>query len=614
MTSTMFTVSRLGFACLAFVGFLSISPVAQAARVTSSSALTDTDGVRHTAAMAFDGLLKTAWAEDDASSEPTWLELSLDRKTEISSISIWPGNIVKGSRSLKECGRPLDVTITLLGGGEEITKTVRMPNLVKLGPTRVDIPMTGTARKVRISVDQAQEGFVFTNTYIAEVAINFLEGAPDASIARLENWSQTKSALLGKERARASVIDAFEKISNAQFGDADAFQMIMDYASDGAPYMRKRVKASVPYGFRAQALPPHDVALQAILKLKDANGIPALEMASMRVSGNESRVIKEKTKLFYAYQDLQSGGRRNVPAWGDTGFEKGALRGFGEPLAIQADRDGNILVVDTGNHRVQRFGSRGVVTKMWGAKPNISNAWFGGERDYYASGAGDGKGPGEFRLPVDIAIIPNKKEGDGFVVLDEAGRVQRFGSDGRPVVGWGVRSHTKLDSSVGGQGYIEFVKGKILVIWTYQAFLYTLDGEELAAWEVADGVPNGSVALKNGKVGLIIGPKLIQYSVDGFRHGSILGDELGEGFESWDATLDQDGKLWVVTDTGLVVKYKKPGKVDYTIPVANYSLIQPRIAVVDDIVYVVERDKVIVVDALDRRAKLDFEAKEAAAK
>ena len=62
------------------------------------------------------------------------------------------------------------------------------------------------------------------------------------------------------------------------------------------------------------------------------------------------------------------------------------------------------------------------------------------------------------------------------------------------------------------------------------------------------------------------------------------------------------------------MKYKKPGKVDYTIPVANYSLIQPRIAVVDDIVYVVERDKVIVVDALDRRAKLDFEAKEAAAK
>ena len=43
----------------------------------------------------------------------------------------------------------------------------------------------------------------------------------------------------------------------------------------------------------------------------------------------------------------------------------------------------------------------------------------------------------------------------------------------------------------------------------------------------------------------------------------VCADILGEGWEDLDMTLDQDGRLWVVTDTRWVDKCKKPGKLDF---------------------------------------------------
>ena len=52
----------------------------------------------------------------------------------------------------------------------------------------------------------------------------------------------------------------------------------------------------------------------------------------------------------------------------------------------------------------------------------------------------------------------------------------------------------------------------------------------------------------------------------GFRHGAIMGEGiLGQDFEDMDLTLDEEGKLWVVTDSGWVYKFKKPGKLEFKI-------------------------------------------------
>ena len=71
-----------------------------AATPRGSSTLRDAEGVRHTPDLAFDGLMKTGWAEGDAGyGEGSWLELTLDRKTTLNSISIWPGDLSQGARS-----------------------------------------------------------------------------------------------------------------------------------------------------------------------------------------------------------------------------------------------------------------------------------------------------------------------------------------------------------------------------------------------------------------------------------------------------------------------------------------------------------------------------------
>ncbi len=583
-----------------------------AARTTASSELRDSDGDRHPAALAFDGLMQTGWAEaDTGEGEGSWLELTLDAPTEISTISIWPGNLEQGLRSLKECGRPKSMTVTLSAPGQEdVSQTVHILDLAETGPQRVDVGFEEPieARTVRVTIDEAFEGFVFNDTYISEVAINFTAGVSLRQVERLVEWQQSDRAKKAYEANKTHIIELFDKVNEAEFGNSDALAEIMDQAADGAPYLRKPVQTYVPSGYRVQALPPDDVAVSAVLKLKDANGIPALEMAALRLKGKDARQLADKVEMFYAYQDLIGGGSRNVPFWGQRGWEIGALRSFNEPMGIEVDVFGDLYVADLGNNRVQRFTSKGRSERIWGGEPDITNRWYAGSRRWYVAGSAPSEKPGEFVNPVDIEMIPGK-DADGFAVLDSAGRVQVFDETGEVILGWELLTDDKIGAGVGGEGYIEYVdkrKGKIVVTWRDECFVYNMQSEELERWEIWDGRPNGMEVLPNGKLAMLFGPDMVMYSLDGFRHGSIIEDELGYGFEDWDITLDEDKKLWAVTDEGLAVKYKKPGKVDYIVDLSNHSFEKHRIAVLDDIVYVLERDRILKLDALEikRQAEL----------
>ena len=121
-----------------------------AATPRGSSTLRDSDGVRHTADRAFDGLMKTGWAEGDAGyGAGSWLELSLDRKTTLNSVSLWPGDLSQGARSHREHSRPKLIRVFV--DGQQIGEPIRLQDKM----ARVDLPLGGIeGRTVRIVVDE----------------------------------------------------------------------------------------------------------------------------------------------------------------------------------------------------------------------------------------------------------------------------------------------------------------------------------------------------------------------------------------------------------------------------------------------------------------------------
>jgi hypothetical protein len=580
----------------------------------ASSELKDQEGQWHRAANAFDGLLSTGWAEGvPGSGEGSWIELPFDRPVDVTSVSVWPGNLSQGRRSVAEYGRPRTITVTLTAtDGSEVTREERLPDgrQDRAGPQRIDIPIVAKARKLRVTVNDVYEGGVFNDTFIAEIGVNFVDGANPAVVQRLQEWVDSAPGQKAKQKNYDEIVALLERIEAAEFGDRDALRELMDRAGDGPPFLRAQLNR-VPAGFRVQALPPDEIALRALQKTRDANAIPAFEMATLRSSGAEQKKLELQTEYFYALQELIGGGNRNIPVWGQPGWEPGALRSFGEPMNLEVDRWGDIYVADLGNHRVQRFSPEGRHNKTWGGKAGIGNAWFAGTRRYHVAGSEPGDKPGQFTNPVDIALIPGK-DGEGFVTLDGTGVVQIFSEDGRPVRSWKVRSRYDIRPNVGQEGYVAFAGNRILVVWRNEVFVYNTDSEELNNFKLEDGAPNGMEVLRNGKLLMIFADQLVMYSADGFRHGGVMSvNDLGPGIEDWDITIDEKGKLWVVTDTGIIAKYKKPGKVDFTVKFSKIDLIRPRLAVFDGMVYVTDRDRILKVDALELKKKLELEAKEA---
>ncbi len=578
-----------------------------AAAPKASSELKNADGVKFPAANAFDGSLATAWSEAEDGAAGAWIELKLDKPAEIGSVSVWPGNLVDGRKSLKEYGRPKSMTVVVSTKGEPVTVQVVVPDLVTDGPQRMDIalPEPVEATGVRVTIDDGGDGYVYSGTYIAEIGFDLGRSSQPEAVDKQREWLAGTASESARKKNEDAVIGWYELAANAPLGDVAILSKIMGQAADGAPFARDHAK-NVPLGWRMQAIPADETAIDALLKLKNPNAIPAMALAALRTPGKRGRELSEQVEYFEAYAEMLGGGRKNVPAWGDTGWEGGALRAYGEPLPVIVDVSGNVLVADVGNSRVQRFGERGVVDKAWGgAEPGITDAWFPSRRKFYVSGAAPGDEAGRFELPVDLTRVPGK-DADGFAVLDARGRVRVFDEAGAPKASWKLRTDDVVDSGVGGAAFLEFVGGKLVASWADEAFVYTLEGEEVAKFKITDGSPNGATALKGGKVGFILADKLVMYSLDGFRHGEVQGSgaERGEGYEDWDATLDLKAKLWFLTDEGTLIKYKKPGKVDWAVQIEGAPFDHPRIAVKDDVVWVADRDHVTRVDALELHLKI----------
>ena len=99
-----------------------------------------------------------------------------------------------------------------------------------------------------------------------------------------------------------------------------------------------------------------------------------------------------------------------ITKWGSEGSGDGE---FNHPRGIAIDGQGNVFVADSVNHRIQKFSSSGTFITKWGS---------------------EGSGDGEFSYPGGIAI---DGQGNVFVADSMNDRIQKFSSSGTFITKWG---------------------------------------------------------------------------------------------------------------------------------------------------------------------------------
>jgi len=157
-------------------------------------------------------------------------------------------------------------------------------------------------------------------------------------------------------------------------------------------------------------------------------------------------------------------------AWGGPGTDAGQFDGAGG-IALGPSGGTPVYVVDSGNHRIQRFTSDGAFELAWG---------------------GFGSGPGEFDSPSDVAV-----DGSGNVYVADTlnHRIQKFDAAGSFLLAWGGQGSAD-GAFLAPEGIIVDAGGNVLVADTgndrIQMFL--ADGTFVTKWGThgsADGELDG---------------------------------------------------------------------------------------------------------------------------
>lgn len=234
-------------------------------------------------------------------------------------------------------------------------------------------------------------------------------------------------------------------------------------------------------------------------------------------------------------------------SWGSRtpdGQSPPAAGTLNEPWGIALDGDGNVLVADTWNHRIQKFDSQGKFVVEWGSSGLASD--------------------GLDRLwgPRGIAVAS-----DGRLYVTDAGnkRVVVFSSEGTALFEFATGGDGQLDEPVGialgPEGYIY-----VADTWNMRVVVFSPEGKYISSFNVQGW---GSSSVDN-KPYLSVGPDNRIYLTDPEGYRVIVFSASGEPLAAFGQygpedgsfglpnglALGPDGSLWIV-DAGnnRVVKY-----------------------------------------------------------
>ena len=149
------------------------------------------------------------------------------------------------------------------------------------------------------------------------------------------------------------------------------------------------------------------------------------------------------------------------------GATKGAAEGeFSEPHFVAVAPNGDILVADTFNARIQRFSNDGKFIRAWGRV---------------------GDGPGEFLHHGYVARLDTDAQGNVYVREFDGGRIQKYSPGGEHLATFARRGNGpgELDEGYG----LKVIDGKLYCPDTFESRIqvFSLDGTLLDVWDPGEG-------------------------------------------------------------------------------------------------------------------------------
>jgi len=206
---------------------------------------------------------------------------------------------------------------------------------------------------------------------------------------------------------------------------------------------------------------------------------------------------------------------------------------FNEPWGIALDQNGNVLVADTWNHRIQKFDQNGKFLNQWGiagtAEDGLDRLWG----------------------PRGLAV---SKDGKIYVTDTGNKRVMVFTSDGKPLFEFDKTGDASLDEPVGiaigpdGNVYVADT-------WNMRVAIYSPEGQFISSFEVkgwnSDSMDNKPYIAVDQEGRVIVtdpeGYRVLVFSSGGnpqFVFGKYGPEENAFGLPNGVA-LDSSGYLWI---------------------------------------------------------------------
>lgn len=221
---------------------------------------------------------------------------------------------------------------------------------------------------------------------------------------------------------------------------------------------------------------------------------------------------------------------------GQEGMDDGE---FSSPTGIALDKDGNIYVADTDHHSIQKFDKEGKFLARWGGEPGTQE--------------------GEFYYPRAVAT---NAEGHVYVADSGNNRVQRLDADGNPMKSWGKFGFAWRGADMGKfdvpWGVTTDQEGNIYVCDTSNARVqkFKSDGTPLLKWG-RDGSFDGAFFFPRGIAVDFVGNIFVadegNNRIQKFdQRGSFLtkwgreGSGPGQFKSPWGVACDALGNVYVV--------------------------------------------------------------------